>query len=173
MFSDEIGEQILRTSDSSAKPTIYLLINGDQEVAAKCGKADPLAHCPNGADPAGNYAGGHAKWTFPALALRSEGILANQVYRFSADRVAQQAKARGIAFRQIVIRPDMMTHAFPREAAGVAAADAKPCKDWRMVDRADGDPLQFYPKYMRCVIDYGRARVADEMASWNTQDGPF
>jgi hypothetical protein len=172
MFSDEIGEQILRTSDSSAKPTIYLLISGDQEVAAKCGKADP-AYCSNGADPPGNHTGAHAKWTFPELALRSEGILANQVYRFSADRVAQQARARGIPFRQIVIKPDMVTHSFPRGATGVAANDAKTCQEWRAIDRADGDPLQFYPKYMRCVIDYGRARVTDEMQSWTTENGPF
>lgn len=172
MFSDELGEQIVRSSDSSAKPTIYLLINGDQEISPKCGKADP-AHCPNGADPPGNYAGAHAKWSFPALALRSEGILANQVYRFSAARVAEQARQRGIAFRLIRINPDMMEYKSPLDPAGSAPAESRTCREWRAIDRSDGDPLQFYPKYMRCVIDYGRSRVAGEMQSWTTEDGPF
>jgi hypothetical protein len=174
MFSDEIGAQITSSlADSSAKPAIYLLINGDQEINAECGKMDP-ANCPGGLDPAGNYSGAHADWSFLKLAARSEGILANQVYRFSAFSVAQTAKQRGIAFHPIKIEDDMLAHKYPRLDDGQPAPDSKTCSDWHAIDRAESDPLQFYPKYMRCVIDYGRSRVPGEFAKWSTAGpGPF
>ena len=169
MFSDEIGTEIERARDSGARPAIYLLINGDQAIGARCGKKNP-ADCPGGADPPGNVAGAHADWSFPDLALRSEAILTNQVYRFSASAVAESARRRGMAFRLIQIEPDMGAHLFPREN-GAPAAGAKSCADWRMVDRAESDPLQFYPHYMRCVIDYGRTRVPIERQAWMQAGG--
>jgi hypothetical protein len=165
MFSDEVGAVIQKPNDSP-KPVIYLLINGDQEIAAQCGKADPT-NCPGGSDPAGNIRGPHEKWSFPKLALRSEGILTNQVYRFSAKQIYEEAVSKQIRFRPpIQIEGDMPDHRFPR----TGAPDSKTCTEWRALDRAQGDPLQFYPHYMRCVIDYGQSRVPGEIRKWDQQD---
>lgn len=168
MFTDELGAEIDRAR-GTAKPAIYLLINGDQATSTRCGKKDP-ANCPGGADPPANVDGAHADWSFPDLALRSQSILANQVYRFSASAVAQSAQRRGLAFRLIKIEPDLGAHRSPREN-GTPLPGAQSCADWRKQDRAEGDPLQFYPRYMRCVIDYGRSRVPIERQKWAQPGG--
>ncbi|MEO6093907.1 MAG: patatin-like phospholipase family protein [Novosphingobium sp.] len=171
VFSDEIGDEIERNGDSSAKPTIYVLINGDQEIAGRCGKADP-AHCRHG-DPAGNVLGAHAGWTFPQLAVRSERILTNQVYRFSSSAIAVRAKERGMVVREIKIDADMMEHRFPRAPAGSSAAGSRSCAEWRTFDRdSAANPLQFFPNYMRCLIDYGRFQAARKLPQWQEEDRP-
>ena len=160
MFSDEIGDRIERLADSSAKPTIYLLINGDQEIDPRCGKAEDTNCNRPGGLSAGNTTGGHASWTFTDLALRSEKILTNQVYRFSASSIKASAEQRHMGFHAIQIEQDMPGHLF----------DGKACKDWRVQDRQDGDPLQFYPKYMRCLIDYGRFHAGTVVPTWTAPD---
>lgn len=179
MFSDVIDEQVAGLPDANSltdpatKPVIYLLINGDQEIGKRCGKADP-ANCPGGDDPTGNITGAHAKWSFPELALRSEKILTNQVYRFSAERIQHEADAKKIRFRRPIKieTAGMLDHPFPRvsEDSDTPAPGSKTCSEWRALDRAQGDPLQFYPNYMRCLIDYGGSRVEIEFQEWAKQD---
>lgn len=165
MFTDEIGNELRRAAAIQRKPRIYLIINGDQEVSRKCGKADPK-NCLEGPepDPTSNTAGEHKSWNFTQLALRSEGILANQVYRFSADRVKRQAHDTGFDLKSLQIGPDMMRHAFTLDDADLGPTATHNCREWHDIDAAIDDPVQFFPRYMRCVIDYGRVRA--RAAQW-------
>jgi len=176
MFTDEIGRKIEDlppvAGDSQARPTIYLLINGNQEMGPKCGRVD-ASKCPKGSDPPGTDVGDHADWSFLGLALRSENILANQVYRFSADAVAKRADAKKMGFQLFKIEDDLPGHRYPRDATtGLPMPDSKTCSEWHDVDRAHGDPLQFYPQYMRCVIDYGRVKAQARLVASPSTPGP-
>ena len=42
----------------------------------------------------------------------------------------------------------------------------KTCEAWHLVDRQALHPIQFYPAYMACLIDYGRER--GRRGEWNT-----
>ncbi|WP_375429515.1 patatin-like phospholipase family protein [uncultured Sphingomonas sp.] len=159
MFSDEIGDRIERSSAAAAAgggPRFYVVVNGDQELSARCGKADAARHCARG-DPPGNYEGVHRKWRFTELALRSEQMLANQVYRFSASTIETAARNRGVPFHLAKIGPDMSRHRYTLDDPALGRAETMTCEEWRKEDRKIDDPVQFYPRYMRCVIDYGRA----------------
>lgn len=159
VFSDEIGDRIERSSafaPGTIAPRFYVIVNGDQELSARCGKADPARFCAGG-DPPGNYAGAHRKWKFTELALRSEQMLTNQVYRFSAASIENAALRRGIPFFLARIGPDLPSHSYRLEDAALGPPETHTCAEWRDLDRQGEDPIQFYPRYMRCVIDYGRA----------------
>lgn len=162
MFSDELGAIIPERSTAAAAvrrsdATVYLIANGDQEIAPRCGRQDTRA-CENGNDPPGASAPPHGKWSFLELALRSESILANQVYRFSADSISTQAQTRNFVLHAVKIAGDMPAHSFALDDPNLDTGTMT-CADWRKRDRVTMDPIQFYPRYMRCLIDYGRMRA--------------
>jgi hypothetical protein len=163
MFSDELGAMIVESRTARAAtvsdPTVYLIANGDQEISPKCGREDPKA-CEDGRDPPGTEVPPHRRWSFLDLALRSEGILANQVYRFSADSIRTQAQDRGFTLHAVKIDEEMLSHSYTLSDPDLDSGTMS-CKDWRARDRATMDPIQFYPRYMRCLIDYGRKRARD------------
>lgn len=160
MFSDEIGKAIRDHAAAFAphqRASIYLIANGSQETAPHCGKVDKsLCEPPN--PPTGGLEGAHEKWEFVQLALRSERILVNQVYRFSADKVRTEAQLSGSPFKFARIDSDVDTHVYTLDDP-VLGTGTRTCKEWTAIDKATLDPLQFYPRYMRCLIDYGRMRA--------------
>jgi hypothetical protein len=148
----------LKAGPRRMKPITFVIINGTQRIGTDCGKADPqlcIDHPPDG-----GVEGVHRPWNFATLALRSEGILANQVYRFSEAFLAGDAGD----YRVTRIEPSADTHEYQLDDP-VLGQGRMSCADWRALDRRIDNPVQFSPRYMRCLIDYGRAR-ARHQAGW-------
>ncbi len=164
LFGAEIGAVIddrrkrsALTGGAVSVPVTYAIINGTLEVSKPdtCPKTDDSL-C-SAAQPTGGLEGAHDPWTFIALALRSEEILANQVYRFSAQRIETKAGDCEGCFNLVRILPDAQTHEFTLDDAALGKGTMT-CADWRREDRRLLNPVQFFPRYMRCIIDYGRGR---------------
>ncbi|MET0251503.1 MAG: patatin-like phospholipase family protein [Novosphingobium sp.] len=170
-FSDEIGQVIgdseaafarsraaaptprARAEMDAIAPETYLIVNGDQEIAAQCGKVGKPT-----CEPSYRIEGAHADWNFLDLALRSEQILVNQVYRFSADRIRLHAGAAGGHLHFALIGPDKNGWAYTFPPGDPLDSGTRTCDEWRQRDRELLNPIQFFPRYMRCLIDYGRAK---------------
>ena len=165
VFSNSIGEGIARSAerrraegggpDALSAPDIYLIINGTQESHPDCEAG--TEGCADMADPQKPLKTAHGKWSFPELALRTTDIMANQIYRFSAADIAAQnlsayPQAKGKNLRFVRIKPDMP--AFPHTLLG----ETRTCAQWRDADATAYKPIQFYPRYMACVVAYGRSR---------------
>lgn len=142
-------------------PTVYLIVNGTQQVSPECGRIDE-SKCPGGFDPPFDLKDPHRKWDLASAGLRATDILANQIYRFSvADLAAryrasygEQAYARHFHFTRIN-RKTMLAHPYPRDGG-------KSCREWQELDWQQSRPLQFYPHFMACLIDYGNARATGQ-----------
>lgn len=154
VFSDEIGrvleERVAAAGLAEAPPRTYVIINGDQRISDETPPPGP-----------------HPKYTFLDLAFRSEQILANQVYRFSADRIAARARLerRDFFFTKI----DESAGAYTTDLDGPGGEPAQRCSAWKEADRRADRPLQFYPRYMRCLISYGRSRATEALPSWDAR----
>jgi predicted patatin/cPLA2 family phospholipase len=149
--------------DKDDAPVTFLLINGAQAISRQCGKLNRTL-CTR-EEPTGGRDGAHAPWSFTKLALRSEGILANQVYRFSEAQVGADARF----YHVTRIGNDVGEHLYTmRPAMSALGSGTKRCSDWRDDDLRLDNPVQFYPRYMQCLIDYGRAKSKD--AQWWTLD---
>ncbi|HEX8525694.1 patatin-like phospholipase family protein [Allosphingosinicella sp.] len=162
MFSDEIvavtGRRGPATPVAPPLPRhqVYLIVNGNLEVSQECGKADPsLCRPPD--QPTGGSEGAHRPWNLVGLAGRSEKLLVNQVYRFSADRVRTQAEAAGNPFHFAKIEDDVDSHSYTLNDP-VLGSGTRTCSQWTALDQQLDHPVQFFPRYMRCLIDYARKR---------------
>jgi len=153
-------------------PTVYLLINGDQNIPSRCGRkddadCDPPRTSENKGKPLGDPAedkpadgklpGPHGKWQFLKMALRSEQILGNQVYRFSADSIANLARREKMSLYYAQINADKGAHPFHLKDDKLGEGDMT-CDQAYELDKRLLDPVQFYPRYMRCLVDYGYRR---------------
>ena len=101
------------------------------------------------------------QWSALTLALRSVSILENQVYRFSVDNVTRVASGSGtvkMAFISNENTPDAGKD--PLDFVW----DGKSCRAWNAIDNLD-EPTEFHPRYMRCLLEYGRAR--GRAGAWN------
>jgi predicted patatin/cPLA2 family phospholipase len=166
VFDAALSEALSRKRNGARNappPQLYMIINGTQDVSPLCPQSGTTKMACNAiADPKRRQKNRHANWNFPELALRSEDILANQIYRFSAADVANrnrvaypQAEGRNLHFARI--HSDMQGHLFKPE--GAPETDRKNCKAWHRADADALHPVQFYPHYMACVSAYGRTRA--------------
>jgi hypothetical protein len=156
-------------------PELYVIVNGTQETSPECGKLQRKpGHpalgegiCLGGIDDIENLHGAHKPWDLLSLAMRTADGLANQVYRFSvADIHARYIAAYPNADKEKkwhyarIMRDDMLAHGWP--------SPATTCQYWHDKDKAELRPVQFYPNYMRCVTDYGKARAIG--LKWGSTD---
>ena len=152
MFSDELGkvldERVRDSGLAEPPPRTYVIVNGDQLIDDK-------------SPPPGE----HPPYTFLNLALRSEKILANQVYRFSADKIAARARTQARDFFFAKIDPD--AGRFIADLDGMGGAPGRTCQEWHDADQQQDQPLQFYPRYMRCLISYGRHTADLVLVKWD------
>jgi predicted acylesterase/phospholipase RssA len=97
------------------------------------------------------------KWSLPTLGLRTVDILENQVYQLSVSNVQTQAESLRMAYlsNQYIGGGTPDDHSYR----------GKTCQQRHEADEAAGHPLQFYPTYMACIIDYGRER--GRRGAWN------
>jgi predicted patatin/cPLA2 family phospholipase len=163
VFDAALSAALARQTASrrNAPPQIYMIINGSQDVAPLCPQSATTMECNTVADPRRRQKNRHASWNFPDLALRSQDILANQIYRFSAADVANRNQvafpgADNLRFARIY-NPDLQ--GFTYKPDGAPDAERKSCMAWRKHDADTLNPVQFYPNYMDCVSAYGRSRA--------------
>jgi hypothetical protein len=170
VFAEDIGEIIKDDVPPPPPPTIiggptpptasptprklknvYIILNSAGELQAQCSKANP-EHCRQGSDT--HLAGAHKSWTVPSLAGRTLSILTNQVERLSIDRAANLPRTGYVDPKFIKIDPDARD-AFVSDLNGAFEEGARSCKDWLALDDL-ASPLEFHPRYMRCLLDFGR-----------------
>ena len=145
-------------------PTIYAVVNGTLNLPApKCPKLDPAA-CTS-ENPTGGRDGQHRKWNILELALGSEKVLVNQVYRFSAQEIGQSTcdEAGCLNFMRIDDDVADFRHTLPNPEKG-GEPDSLSCRQWRDIDNRVDNPVQFHKRFMRCLIAYGEKRVGE--AGW-------
>jgi hypothetical protein len=108
---------------------------------------------------------GHPRrdWSALTLALRSVSILENQVYRFSVDNVTRAASGDG-SIRMAFISNEGTTDAGKDPLD--FRFDGRTCREWNDVDNRS-KPTEFHPRYMRCLLEYGRDR--GRRLAWNRQ----
>jgi len=160
VISDRLGEAFgtIAADLPPGRPrNLFVIVNGTMETGRLC----HLKDCPDadaeGAAPAVPAGPAHASWRFPDLAFRSVGILINQSYRSSVYWSTEEARKRGFAPHFARIEGDLGRH----EAAvglGPEPEARRTCAEWKAIDRRLDAPLEFHPRFMRCLIDYGRSR---------------
>lgn len=155
-------------SDAPSPPRVYAVIEGTLTMPpTACPKLDP-AGCSG--DPATwTSAGQHKDWNILGLALRTERLLVNQVYRFSAASVEADACEDAGCFNFLRIEPDLAAFGVALPAPlNAGTAGSQTCAQWLALDIARDNPIQFHKRYMRCLIAYGRVKVG--AAGWGKGD---
>jgi hypothetical protein len=146
---------------SPAVPNLFVLINGTLRIGPLCQLRDCEEHPPapvnDGKVPQ------HGKWSFDALAFRSLSVLINQSYRSSVYYATSTAGEFGFVPRFARIESTLddwpASVGLPPEPSAI-----KRCAQWEAEDNRIDAPLEFHPRFMRCLIDYGRHRP--EAKAW-------
>jgi predicted acylesterase/phospholipase RssA len=156
-FTNEVGQVLEQRSLAESwenRPYVYVIVNGDLQLEDRCGKADTsLCHAPE--PPSGGFYGAHRNWNLVESAGRSVDILVNQNQRMSVERIKLMADLKGWHFDYAVIEGGAPEHMFTMDVPELGAGTMS-CADWHALDRDLDHPVQFYPRYMHCMIDYGR-----------------
>jgi hypothetical protein len=161
VFSDEVGGVIRSAATAPPRADAYLIVNGTLSIDPDCGAEAKF--CPAGGGPAPVPPGGvpppHREWSLVGLGLRSVDILEHQVYRLSVERIEAQSKISGSTLHFARIEPASDDHRFTMPPELGLGTGTRTCGEWTAEDKRIDRPLQFYPRYMHCLIDYGRARL--------------
>lgn len=104
------------------------------------------------------------QWSALTLALRTVSILENQVYRFSVDNVMRAASGNG-SIRMAFISNEGLPEGAPPPTD--FRWNGRTCAEWNRVDN-EARPTEFHPRYMRCLLEYGRDR--GRVGAWNRAD---
>ena len=166
LITDEIGRLISEIPEGfiEDRPAVYAIVNGTLEIEQVCGKQDEsLCRSAQGANA--DLLGAHKDWSLDGLAFRSMGILINQGYRFSTQSLLQRAGELKYPFHLARVEPDVAQYRHrlqhPQLGEGYLT-----CPEWRRVDVKRDRPLEFHPRFMRCLAAYGRER--GRSGSWRT-----
>ncbi len=169
VFDDRIAGMladatIVAPPTEAIPPTLTIILNGTGEPRAECGKVDE-ADC----DPLSSTVGQLEDYDLLGLAFRTVDLLANQVERVSIERATERAQdlSAPLFFARIRasdLADEQMRYAIP-DFTG-----EKTCEAWLADDDADENPLQFHRRYMRCLIEYGRVRGAQQDWDFAPQD---
>ena len=173
VFSDELSAVAAELSSSGptdGNPTgttptsnIFIIINGDLRAETLCGKVDQsLCHS---AEVRDGSAGAHKPWKITSLAKRSVEILVDQVYRFSNAKIMQRAQVGNFAPHLLRIHADLKTFrtGIPHPGGNL---DELTCPEWRLKDKQLERPIEFHPRYMHCLVNYGSHKA--RQAGWAT-----
>lgn len=172
MFADDVILGAGSAAKVSGRQTeFYVIANGDLETSPGCGRADREMCSRN--PPSGQATDPRSSWSLLSLAERSEQVLVNQVYRFSADRIIGERKLGNNVWFARINRVQLDNHPFQMDDP---ALDTLPppgphtCRAWNDEDDRLLHPIQFYPRYMHCLVHYGQMRGREGM--WDIQPGP-
>jgi hypothetical protein len=138
-----------------------MIVNGTLETGQTCHlkncDENPVPPTPTGQVPQ------HGKWSFESVALRSLSILINQSYRSSIYFSRSEGTALGFKPYFVRIESDHLDHQATINL-GNPKSESLSCKNWKSRDVARDKPLEFHPRFMRCLIDYGKKR--QEVDAW-------
>lgn len=101
-------------------------------------------------------------WSLLSLGLRSVSILENQVYQTSVASVIGAAGQLKVA---TIDNEALFQSGQPAEYPDDHVYGGQTCAQWHKLEEAKLHPVQFYPSYMACILDYGRRRGA--LGEWN------
>ncbi|MHA7820429.1 MAG: patatin-like phospholipase family protein [Erythrobacter sp.] len=167
LFDDRIGEMIddfaiARTFDPQMQvPRLFAILNATGKSRAVCNKEENR-FC----EPANNTLGKREDWEVLDLAVRTLELLETQVRRLSVARAEERARDRSKPFFFARIRAEHLADE-QRRYAIPDFEGKKTCEEWRADDDADENPIEFHKRYMRCLIEYGRAR--GKAMEWDVQ----
>ncbi|GAA4042814.1 patatin-like phospholipase family protein [Parerythrobacter jejuensis] len=175
LFGDDVikvfkRRNAAREEDANAPdaPVVYAVVNGTLTLPPPaCPKEDPSLCTED--RPLGPPEGQHKNWNIMELALRSERILVNQVFRFSADSVEAEACEGSGCFNFLRIDPDVEEFriALPNPLNG-GDVENLTCPQWKAIDIKADNPIEFHKRYMRCLIAYGDSKVGQ--SRWGFPD---
>jgi hypothetical protein len=106
-------------------------------------------------------------WLLTTLGLRTVEILENQVYHLSVGMVEKSADNLRMAY---ISNENINDGASDAEEPDAHLYRGASCKDWHKNDEDSKHPIQFFPSYMACLLDYGRQR--GQLGQWNVISGP-
>jgi hypothetical protein len=166
-------------ADPALAPNLYLLVNGTQAMEPDCDAYRKQKLAPPGPsvvqDEFCRKTVGDPRvtppkrptWSLATVGLRSVDVLINQVYRANAEATFQAYQLafhtqNGFHFARM--KPDAPDFRFGDRSCGSSAGylpkDGQPT--WFQLDEQATHPLEFYPRYMKCLIAYGEHRAAQE-----------
>ncbi len=155
-------EDDVPTPVQSLAPVVYAVIDGTLDLSKRhCPKKDKSLCTKD--KPMGGKDGAHKDWNILDLALTSEHILVNEVYRFSALAVEANACEEAGCFNFLRIEKDVNDFIYGMPA-GDGFEEFLTCPEWQEVDIEIDDPIEFHKRYMRCLISYGEEKVS--VAGW-------
>ncbi|MGB3469358.1 MAG: patatin-like phospholipase family protein [Erythrobacter sp.] len=159
VFDDRIGDILRRAPESLTSPSLYIILNSDGAPKAECAKVND-ADCA----PITSTIGQREDWNLGSLAFRTLDLLIDQTQRLSIARAADRARDfSGKAYFARIRRPDL---ASPDTAVTLDGFDGEnTCEQWRAIDDAEDNPVEFHKRYMRCLIKYGQER--GKIADWD------
>jgi predicted acylesterase/phospholipase RssA len=109
----------------------------------------------------GNIDNPSARWGLFGLAGRTVDILIDQVYQFSVADVSSKSQNLRVA----ILDDWHLPGETPDKHMYRTKQGEHTCEVWHKMDHDKADPIEFYPRYMACLIDYGRKRGAKNL--WN------
>ncbi|MFC3173437.1 patatin-like phospholipase family protein [Novosphingobium bradum] len=149
VFLGPLDRALARQATRDPSPAnLFLLVNGTLKVAPQC----LLAPC----------AAAKTKWRFDALAFRSLSVLINQSYVASVWWANAVGAGHGYAprFARMELGPQGFAEHRARSGLTPAEPEERTCPEWKAIDQARDHPLEFHPRFMRCLVDYGRSHPA-------------
>ncbi len=157
-FKQSVAKALAEERASAAPKNLFLIVNATLEVPRYCGlekcpvSDDGLAIPPRPEDP-------HPGWNFLQLAQRSVSVMINQAYRSSVFIAEDQFSTEEFKTRFVRLDPEHLRFPTRIDFPG-AGAQEKICYQWQREDEAIDNPKEFFPRYMRCLIAYGRQHPA-------------
>jgi hypothetical protein len=153
-FKQKVAEAMALERAADVPRNLFLIVNATLEVPAFCG----LSKCEVASDgqpikpPPGTS---HPKWTFLQLAQRSVSVMINQAYRSSVFIADQQRTTEEFKTSFVRLDPDHLRYETAIDFPG-AGTEKKICYQWQRDDEEIDNPKEFFPRYMRCLIAYGK-----------------
>lgn len=137
---------------------LFLIVNATLEVPRFCG----LERCPvdgEGKPIPPDADAAHPDWNFAELAQRTVSVMTNQAYRSSVFIADGQYRAKGFKTRFLRLDPAHLSFPAAITFDGVRQAP-KTCWQWRQEDERLDKPMEFFPRYMHCLAEFGLAQDA-------------
>lgn len=153
-FKRIVAEAKARERAADVPRNLYVIVNATLEVPAFCG----LSKCEVDADgrpltpPPGTP---HPEWTFLQLAQRTVSVMTNQAYRSSVFIADKQGSTEEFVTSFVRLDPEHLRYRTAIDFPG-AGTEEKICFQWQRDDEAIDNPKEFFPRYMRCLIAYGK-----------------
>jgi hypothetical protein len=140
--------------DSGAPKNLFVIVNATLEVPRFCG----LSKCPVSSDGTAippQRGAPHPDWHFLQLAQRSVSVMINQAYRSSVFIAQKQGTTEEFKIQFVRLDPAHLQFPAAIDFPG-AGGEEKICYQWQLEDEKLSNPKEFFPRYMRCLIAYGR-----------------